>query len=203
MCDTLESVPQPLHDPKLSRLYATNAIINAVSLALNYDRFVENESPYSSILLMDPTPITMIEAMSRTAQAVFSLLETDKITSATAQIMVSVAISALASLSQISDSASFALTSIGNKCTDFKLKFNPKSSNADNAQCMDTDKLELLSQCNPGFLDEFFQEMKIVDSVSGNFLLEQTVEEYEEVLMISCASHFSPGTLPDTFTFTD
>ena len=122
----------------------------------------------------------MAEAMSRTARGVFSLLEADSITRSTAQIMIAVASEVLEALSQVCETASFAITLIRQSCMQFGLVYKPKTNDSYHFSEEESDLAELLSRCDRGFLDEFIQEMKIVDSGSNNMLLEHTIKAYEE-----------------------
>jgi len=59
LADVLEFagyIPEPLTDPIFSRSRACHSIVNAINLALNCDRYSQDESPYGSRLLHDPTP---------------------------------------------------------------------------------------------------------------------------------------------------
>ncbi|KIX09122.1 uncharacterized protein Z518_00200 [Rhinocladiella mackenziei CBS 650.93] len=201
--DTMDNVPEPLTDPILSRLHACNAIVNALSLVLNSDRYSEDESPYGSRILLDPTPELMVETLSRAGKAIFLLLESNKITSTTGQIMLSVIFSALNIISQISVTASFVLSSFHYLNSKHGLKirgddqFTPMEACAEN--------IPILSMCESNFIDEFSQEMQIQASF-GASNLDTTIKKYEhpesntagrpeevrhvDVLLASCSTTF-------------
>lgn len=201
--DTLEDVPEPLKDPKLSRLHACTAIANAISLALNYDRYSEDESPYESLLLRDPTPITMVETLSRTGKAVFLLFENEKINAATAQMMISVVVAALTVLSQVSVTASSVLTLLRQKCPKTKLKVKINGQPPVQRTDRDPEHVELLGMCDRDFIDEFFQEMKIMEASDGRSLLDKTIAKYENLSAIQHISpYLSPVTNPNPQFFT-
>ena len=107
--DTVEIIPKPLTDPLLSRLHACHAIIHALNLALNCDRYCPDDSPYGSRLLVDPTPELMVEVLSRCGKAIILSYENNEILSHTAQVMLSVIHSSLNVLCEISQTASFVL----------------------------------------------------------------------------------------------
>lgn len=173
--DTLDIVPEPLNDPRLSRSYACTAIVNAVSLALNYDRY--SDDTCGSILLRDPTPIIMVETLSRLGTSIFLLYESGKVDTTAAQMMVSVAVAALTVLSQVSVTATFALTSLRQGCA--KHKLSAKNRDPSIPAPSNPEDLKLLAMCDGDFIDEFLQEMKLIEASDNSSMLEKTIAKYE------------------------
>lgn len=180
--DELDPVPEPLKDPQLSRLFACSAIVNAISLALNRDRYCDDGGPYESILLLDPTSITMIEALWRTAKAICLLHVNEELSSSAAKMMLSVLTTALTVLSQISVTASFSLTSISQLCTKTNLTLNRDHDRR--PKRLDPEQQQLLRSCDCDFIDEFMQEMRI-NASRDRSLLDTTIARYEQTPCIS------------------
>ncbi len=178
LADVLESLditPEPLKSPLLSRLYACTTIVNAFSLALSHDRYAEDSSSFGSILLRDPTPVVMVEVLARTGKAIFLLHETGKISHSTSQTMLSVIVTALKVICQVSVTASYVLTSFHQICLERNINlsgndhFSPISAKPEH--------LSILSMCDSNFVDEFLQEMQIQASVDSS-LLDRTIAKY-------------------------
>ena len=114
--DDLDTFPDSLRSPLLSRLYACNAVVNTLALALDHDRFSDDDSHLGSILLRDPTPIVTVEVLSRTGKAIFLLYDTGDITLSTTKTMIAVVVTALTVVSQVSETASYILSSFREMC---------------------------------------------------------------------------------------
>lgn len=180
--EALETFPEQLKTPRLSRLFACTAIVNAISLALTSDRFSGEDSSYGSILLHDPTPGTMIETLSRTSKAIFTLTETGEIDSPTAQTMISVVGSALTILSRVSTTATFVLSWLRHKCAELKIRYR-QSDPIDGGQGFSED-LDLFGICNVEFVDTFLQEMNSIEATSDRSLLYGTIAESEASMTV-------------------
>lgn len=174
--DTLETVPEALRDPSLSRLHACSAIVNALSLALNCDRYSQDSSRFGSRLLHDPTPELMTEVLSRTGKAIFSLHEAHKLPSSTAQTMLSVIFCALTVLSQVSMSSTLVLSSLQHINSKHKLKI--RSEDPRTPMTASAEDLAILSKCDYNFVDEFLQEMQINASLDPSSL-DKTIQRFE------------------------
>lgn len=178
--DTLPHVPEPLKNPLFSRLLACTTIVNTLNMALNYDRFSGDESPHGSVLLLDPTPITVLEALSRTNKAVFTLFGAGKVDLHTVRMMTSVVGTALTILSKILVTASYALTWLRQRCDENNIKLV-----LDTHHTVDPDSKEqydLLARCDGDYVDEFLQEMKMIEVDSGQSLVDSTVARYSNSL---------------------
>lgn len=180
--EALETIPEQLKDPRLSRLFACTAVVNAIGLALTSDRFSGHDSGYGSILLHDPTPATMIETLSRTSKAIFTLTDTGEIDSSTAQTMISVVGSALSILSRVSTTASFVLSWLRQKCAEAKMMYR-QSGPIDACQDVSED-LDLLGICNVQFVDTFLHEMNSIDATSDQSLLHGSIAESEASMTV-------------------
>lgn len=179
MLDTLGSVPEPLSDPNTIRLNACKAIINALTLPMNYDRYSQEDSPYASRLLCDPTPELMVEVLARTGNAIFTVHRDGKIEVHTAQIMLSFVFSALTVLCAISVSASFVLSSLTHIASSDGLKIKTDNqSSADGLVARQKD-IQLLSRCDTQYVGEFLREAQIQTNM--NILtLDGTIKKYEK-----------------------
>ncbi|KIX03975.1 uncharacterized protein Z518_07528 [Rhinocladiella mackenziei CBS 650.93] len=179
--DKIEAVPESLRNPFLSRHYACQGVVNALSLILQLDRHSDPDSVYSSLFLLDPVPELMVEVLSRTGSAIFLLHDKGLVAPSPAQTMLSVVMTVLSILSQISVTASLVLLSMTQRNVEHKLKirddylYTPISSNAEMSWA--------LSTCDRHFVDEFLQEMKIQASVDGS-ILERTIRKYEDTAEI-------------------
>ncbi|KEF52262.1 uncharacterized protein A1O9_11502 [Exophiala aquamarina CBS 119918] len=88
------------------RLCACLRIVNAVNVALQTD--VAEEDP-TSILLLDPYPDQMVNALTRTGSSLFQLNSTDKLNYSNLKRLFTVVITALEILSEISHHAATAV----------------------------------------------------------------------------------------------
>ncbi|KAK4941638.1 hypothetical protein LTR10_018516 [Elasticomyces elasticus] len=182
LADTLEyldSTPEHLIDPASTRLHACNAIVNALTLAMNYDRYSHDDSPYGSRLLLDPTPDLMLEVLCRTGRAGFSLLKHEKIPPHTAQIMLSVVFSALGALSTISVTASFVLTSFEQLSSKENLRVKRDTQGSARGPIANTHNIQLLCRCDSRFIDDFLQETQIQANLDP-LSLDKTIQRYEK-----------------------
>jgi hypothetical protein len=177
--DRLDTVPESLSDPRLSRLYACNSYINAISLALNYDRYSEDSSPFGSLLLRDPFSITMVEGLSRTSKSIFLLLDKGEITLPAAQVMISVVVTALTVMSRILETAKFALEALRQSCnSNGKIRFKTDNMVSMSSRA-DSSTVELLGMCDRDFIDECLHELKMADMGDNSTLLERTIARHE------------------------
>ena len=160
----------------MSRLYSCNAIVNAITLALNHDRYTEGLSSHGSILLRDPSPSLMVETLSRTGKSIFRLHETGRVTNSTAQIMISVVVSALTVLSDVSMTSTFVLASIRQSCASMNIKFRSDSQHM--PMSLDSKQREILSNCDCSTIDDFLQEMQIQVSGDPSFM-DRNITKYE------------------------
>ena len=179
LADFLEQLnisPEALAEPTMSRLYACNAIVNALTLALNYDRYAEDSASLGSILLRDPSPSFMVETLSRTSKSIFRLHEMSKVTLSTTQMMLSVIVSALTVLSQVSVTATFVLASIRQLCAKTNTKF--RSDGLHRPMPLDAKYREILSTCTTSTIDDFLQEMQIQASGDSAFM-DRNIAKYE------------------------
>ncbi|KAJ9603641.1 hypothetical protein H2200_011827 [Cladophialophora chaetospira] len=179
LADTLDHfdvVPEPLKDPSLSRLYACNAIVNALNLALNHDRYSGDDSLLGSTLLRDPTPVVMAEVLSRTGRSIFILLESGQIARHTAQFMITVVAATLSVVSQVSATAKHVLESVRELCARNQLELREDSPTQPRAS-LSAEHVELLSMCDGAFVDDFLHEMQIQASADGS--LDRTIARYE------------------------
>lgn len=139
-----------------------------MNLALNADRYSHDDSPYGSRLLHDPTPEYMIELLSRCGKAIFACHADGEIPSHAAQVMLSVICSSLTILCQISQTASFVLSSfriIGN-AAGLKIK-NDELNETKKAKAQD---VPTLAACDPTFIDGFLREMQVQASLTPSNL---------------------------------
>lgn len=101
----------PLENPSSIRLQACSAVVQTLGLVLNYDQYSAEDSTSTSRLLADPLPELMVEVLSESGKAIFSLLDSCEILPGSARVMLAVISSTLAVLSQISKTASIVLSS--------------------------------------------------------------------------------------------
>ena len=146
---------------------------------MNYDRYSHDDSSYGSRLLLDPTPDLMLEVLCRTGKAVFSLLKHEKIQPHTAQIMLSVVFSALATLSTISVTASFVLSSFEQLSSKENLRIKTDSQASDKGPIAKPHNIQLLSKCDSRFIDDFLQETQIQANLDPQNL-DKTIKRYEK-----------------------
>lgn len=178
--DTLSSVPGVLTDSTSLRLQACNAVVNVLTLAMSYDRYSDDESPYRSRFLRDPTPELMVEVLSRAGKAILSMFHGQKIQASTSQIMLSVILSALTILSSISHTASYTLSSLIRLSSLGNLKITLDSQSSNKEPVAKPEQVQFLSGCDSDVVDEFLQETQIQASLD-NLHLENTIAKYEQI----------------------
>lgn len=91
------------------RLCACRNIINALNLAFQTNSPNSNEPPGFSILLLDPYPDLLTNAIIRTGSSLLLLYEMQKLCQENARTMFSVVIAALETLAKISHTAAEAI----------------------------------------------------------------------------------------------
>ena len=178
--DALDTTPEALKDLKSSRSQACSAIVNALSLAMSCDRYSDDDSPYGSILLLDPTPELMVEVLSRAGKAILSLYQSEKLRLQTAQVMLSVVFSALTVLMKLSVTASFVLSSLHalRSKQNLKIKNDDQCTTAGPIAC--PRDIPLLSACDSTFIDEFLRESQIQANIDP-LHLDRTINKYEDL----------------------
>lgn len=130
LLDTVLSLQLPLESPGSIRLQACSAVVHALSLVSNYDQYSSEDLTYGSRLLHDPIPELMVEVLSETGKAIYSLVNTCELPEHSGRIMLAVLSSALNTLSQISKSAGYALSSFERieRTYQFKLRCDSTTS---------------------------------------------------------------------------
>lgn len=118
--DTLPStfvfIDQTLNPYDL-RLCACRNIINALNLAFQTNSPNSNHPPGFNILLLDPYPDLLTNAIIRTASSLLLLYEMQKLCQENAATMFSVVIAALETLAKISHTAAEAIPLLKQKST--------------------------------------------------------------------------------------
>lgn len=109
--NSMHSMSLPLESASAIRLQACSAVVQTLSLVLNYDQYSSDDLFYGSRLLLDPIPELMVEVVSESGKAIYSLINSCEILPSSARVMLAVLSSALAVLSQISRTASIVLLS--------------------------------------------------------------------------------------------
>ncbi len=147
---------------------------------MSHDRYSNNESPYGSELLLDPTPELMAEVLLRTGNAILLLHSRGDVSSSTAQIMLSIIFSALMILSEVSRKAGFVLSILRNVCLTKKLKIVDHEATHEVLRAP-VANLAILTACNTDFIECFLQEMQEqIASDSTHF--NDTVKHHEQKL---------------------
>lgn len=168
--DTLDVVPEQLKSSTLSRSRACQAIINTLSLSLNFDRHSDDQSPYGSKLLLDPAPELMAEVLLRTGSAVLLMHKNGEVASYTAQTMLSIVFSALNVLSEISRKASLVLSLLRAECLAQNLKVIHEPL-GETLRASATD-LAVLATCSPHVIQNFLQEMQVQVALDSSHLAD-------------------------------
>jgi hypothetical protein len=101
------------------RLCACRSIINALNLALQTNSPRSNDPPGFNILLLDPHPDLMTNAIIRAGSSLFILYEIQKLTRENVTTMFSVVITALETLAKISHTAAEAIPLLQKKYATF------------------------------------------------------------------------------------
>jgi hypothetical protein len=117
----------------------------------------------------------MVEVLSRCGKAIISSHKNGEIPSHNAQIMLSVIHISLNVLSQISQTASFVLSSFRHDCSTTKLKI--RSDDYHKPIMAREEHLSTISACDPNFIDEFLQEMQVQASL-GSSQIDCIAKEY-------------------------
>jgi hypothetical protein len=172
-------LPESLNKPLLSRLYACNAIVNTLTMVMNHDRYAADDARFGSILLRDPTPVVMVEVLSRAGKGIIRLFEDGKFAQSTAQTLIAVVITALKVVSQISTTAGYVLSSLQKSCDEKKLKV--RSNSQFTHITAKPNQLSLLTLCDCDFVDEFLQEMRS-QSRADSMFLERTIAKHEKIV---------------------
>jgi len=157
--DTLDVVPEVLKNPTLSRSRACQAIINTLSLSLNFDRHSDDQSSYGSKLLLDPAPEIMAEVLLRTGSSILLMQKAGEVLPYIAQTMLSIVFSALNVISEISRKASFVLSIIRSECLARNLKVIHKPL-GENLRASPTD-LSVLATLNADVIQSLLRELQI------------------------------------------
>lgn len=168
--DTIDIVPEVLKTSSLSRSRACQAIINTLSLSLNFDRHSDDQSSYGSKLLLDPAPEIMAEVLLRTGSSILLMHKTGEIVPYTAQTMLSIVFSALNVISEISRKASFVLSIIRSECLVRNLKVIHEPL-GETLRAPATD-LAVLATCNTDVIQSFLQEMQVQVTLDPSHLAD-------------------------------
>jgi hypothetical protein len=168
--DTLDVVPELLQNSTLSRSRACQAIINTLSLSLNFDRHSDDQSSYGSKLLLDPAPELMAEVLLRTGSAVLLMHKSGEVASYPAQTMLSIIFSALNVLSEISRKASFVLSIFRAECLVRNLKVIHEPL-GETLRASTTD-LAVLATCSSDVIQNFLQEMQVHVALDSSHLAD-------------------------------
>lgn len=111
LLDTVVNLKLPLESPGAIRLQACSAVVHTLTLVSNYDQYSTEDLTYGSKLLHDPIPELMVEVLSETGKAIYSLVNAGELPEQSARIMIAVLSRTLNILAQISRSAGCALLS--------------------------------------------------------------------------------------------
>lgn len=172
--DTLGKLPKVLTtalNPCLSRMNASRAIINVLNLALHSSGHSEEATFSKSLLLLDPAPEFMTNALSCTASSLFTLHDTQELSSRTFQTMVSVVLTSLKLLSQVSYAACDALSSFKQMCSQKNIQTNIQTHNTKVGEGlatsieMTTDSFAIATIWNAEFTEEAVKELRFQSSL--------------------------------------
>ena len=179
--DTVESPPECLQSPSFSRLHACQAIVNALSLSLNSDRYSSHEtSSHGHMLLMDPSPELMTEVLLRTGNALLHLHEIQQLTGHAVQAMFSVVLSALSILGRVSRNAGLARTVFVAVTKARGLRVIVDNQEWRN-HTMTTGRLATVATSSE-LVEDFMHEMEIQASMSPAYL-DEVVQGLEQKLV--------------------
>lgn len=176
--DETPHVPARLKSPHLSRLYVCKSIVNTLSLCLLADRHSPEASPYKSRFLLDPVPEIQVEALSLACSAILLLHQTKELSSTGAKAMLSVVMTVLRILSQISHTASFVLTSMHDATVKVGLVMTDDIPNIVLPTRRNVEASALLSLCDHDFIDDFSQEM-MVQVHADSSMVDRMIQKYE------------------------
>ncbi len=115
-------------EPQHLRKRSCCAIVNAVSLALQLDKTLQENKSEPSILLLDPNPDHLTLALLRAGSSVSILYGTNDISARVAKTMFSVMFTCLEVVSQICYTASDALTSLRGSFSNLDLRLSSSAS---------------------------------------------------------------------------
>ena len=162
-------------DPSLSRVNATRAIVNALNLALQLE--VHSAQTATSLLLLDPQPETMTSALSSAASSLALLYDTLALPSRAVEAMLSVIITGLDIVSQVSSTARTALPTVRTMCLERGLTIHAPNdeSKATRRLLADTDPSVLATMWNAEFTKDVVEDYRFRRSLehifgSKNFL---------------------------------
>lgn len=176
--DEAKTTPSCLGNPLLSRLYACKVIVNTLSLGLQADRHSLNPSSYQSRFLLEPVPEIQVEALSLACQAIFLLHKTKELSTSNAKVMLSVILTVLDILSQISVTASFVVTSLQELSTKNGIDMSHEDTHVSQRPVTDPEPPLDVSLCDRQFMDGFSQEMNIQVHADGS-MIDRLIQKYE------------------------
>jgi hypothetical protein len=147
-----------------------------LGLVLNYDQHSSEDLTYGSRLLHDPLPELMVEVLSETGKAIYSLVNSCDIPVNSARVMLAVLSSALTILSQISKTATFVLSSFQQIERTLQLKTQNDSANLRDY----TPRIayERLPVWDANLAHEFLHEMETRKAFDSS-TLEGIIQEYD------------------------
>ena len=153
------------------RLCACRSIINALNLALQ-TRSIGTDSPELNILLLDPYPDLMTNAIIRTGSSLFVLYSSQKLPSENVITMFRVVISALEVLAQISHTASEAIPLLKQRFEASGIDQDPATAN----DILHNANVLLATTLDEGFFDaEVMRELE--QQVTDPSLVDRNVEQ--------------------------
>lgn len=174
--DTVHSITLPLESPGSIRLQACSAVVHALSLVLNYDQHSSEDLTYGSRLLHDPLPDLMVETLSETGKAIYSLVNGCDLPVNSARVMLAVISSALTTLSQISKSATFVLSSF--QQIEQTLQPKTQSDSIISRGCTPRIAYTRLPVWDANLTHDFLQEMETRKAFDSS-TLEGVIREYD------------------------
>lgn len=176
--DEAKTTPSCLGNPLLSRLYACKAIVNTLSLGLQADRHSLNPSSYQSRFLSEPVPEIQVEALSLACQAIFLLHQTKELSTSNAKVMLSVILTVLDILSQISVTAAFVVKSLQEMSDKNGIDMSHEDLHVFQRAVFDPESTLDLSLCDREFIDGFSQEMNIQVHADSS-MIDRLIQKYE------------------------
>src|SRR6202034_1763689 len=121
LADTLQETNGVLYaaiQPLDLRLCACRAIVNALALALQRDAHSPDQKSAASILLLDPYPEYMSNALRRTGNSILILYRANQLSLRSAETMFSVVSAGLEIISQVSYTALDSLPALRQQCSE-------------------------------------------------------------------------------------
>lgn len=159
------------------RLCACRSIVNAVNLALHTG---SSETSYPSVLLLDPYPDHMANALIRTGSSLFQLFNTQVLSFENFKQMYSVAISGLEILAEVSGTASVAAPVLRQRLAESRIRqigtFETDTLPAAfsislpvNGELFDTDLVKELEQqaADPSLVDKTVEQNEMNTSMTS------------------------------------